>query len=248
MRIFYNLENKDEWAFIDEVIILNVENRYPLVKKFKTIDISGKDGSLVVDETYPPREITVHFLVKEENSKEFNRVIKKLKLKLAKIKQIYFSDYNTNYYLNVRIKSFKTPHLTSSRGVGSFIFYCEDPFYYSKNILNNSYDFTDLPIKIVKFESYLLNDYKKIILQNDKKGTKVIYNGNFKKNSYFEFHGLDFITINKEHIEEKLDFVESDVDFEKNITLGDEITFYGITEKGEKIKDFLDLSFRGRYL
>lgn len=246
MKIIFNKNDKNNKFTLEDKVdgytTVNIENRTLFVPKIKTLDIKGRDGALIVDRKYPPREVTVHFLLKANNALEFNEKLKKINAILQKDYYSFGVD-NEEGYLHGVVTKIKPPPINRFRGVGSFTFYCDDPFYKKDYIVAFAED--EIKIKADGNISFLyisigdIKSFKKIKLVNETNGKKIIFNGNYTKiedkaNMVQVF--FSWYRYNDENLMKDLDFVESDVEDFIKVSKDDVIKAYVYNENEEEFQ------------
>lgn len=119
---------------IDNVLPLyetvNVEGRGISGLDVDLIEIEGKDGDYLNNISIPPKNITVHFLIKANKSSEYISTLRKLN-KILNIKNtVRFSFLDEAGYREGILTEVTNPPFDYFQGVGSFTIHCLEPYLY----------------------------------------------------------------------------------------------------------------------
>lgn len=117
--------------------IFNGVNLDKTIPGFTTVNITGREliapeliivNGKVVDKKYPPRTITVNFMINGKNKDEFRESLANLNsaLQTNSDKKLQFTDEDWEY--EGRLSGVVNPPVDYFQGVGSFNIYCEFPF------------------------------------------------------------------------------------------------------------------------
>lgn len=197
---------------IESFMTVNVEGRQLLSRKLETVNVPGRDGDIIIAGTYPPREITVHFMISDYRNSFFLEKIRRLNEILYTDEEVKFSFNDEDGYRVGRLSNVSDPAYDSNIGFGKFTIHCSDPFLYG-HLRKTQSKIDELklkkyPIKIEKIK-ILSAETKKLVLTNKIKGTKIILNGDFKARDEVIIT-KDKITVNGQNRMYWLDFVNSD--------------------------------------
>lgn len=215
---------------IESFMTVNVEGRQLLAPNLETVNIPGRNGDIVIGGTYPSRDITVHFMIKDYRNVFFLEKIRRLNEILYTNREVEFSFLDEDGLRYGRLSEIEDPEYDSNLGFGKFTIHCSDPFLYGelKKTQNKieKFKLKKYPVKIEKIVIFTI-ETKKLVITNKTRGTKIILNGNFENWDRIQIT-KDKITKNEigkndENIISWLDFVNSDYqNFEAYS--GDEIT------------------------
>lgn len=197
---------------IESFMTVNVEGRQLLSRKLETINVPGRDGDIIIGGTYPPREITVHFMISDYRNAYFLEKIRRLNEILFTDKEVEFKFNDEDGYRIGRLSATDDPAYDSNVGFGKFTIHCADPFLYGHlRKTNTKIDRLKLkkyPVKIeeIKITAPATN---KLVVTNKNRGTKIILNGYFKSGDEIIIT-KNKITVNGQNRMYWLDFVNSD--------------------------------------
>lgn len=113
---------------IEKYMTINVEGRDLYAPELDIIEKVGGDGSFIMGQRYKPRIIKVYFVLMTESNSDKRDKLNKLKLLLNtnEDKKIKFGD-EEGYWIG-RFYSQENIKYDSVNGVGSFSFYCKNPY------------------------------------------------------------------------------------------------------------------------
>ena len=268
MYDFQPLDSYDENEYVSSVAIsLNGRKLDTLIPHYRTIsvtgreligyrissldDIPGRDGSLVLEKTLPPRIITVRFLISCPDSSEFRRAFNALNEELYRAhiggdSEITFDD-EPDYYFIGTPGSVDEPPTNVNETIGQFSIYCWSPYKTKLEPLEftssgtsltigNPSDGSIYPLKLDSI-SMTTVETDKVVVSNGKTGRKIILNREFLDGQTLKITP-DGITLNGANITDSLDFVESDWhDF--TIHLGDTINTTPTMSRTVKVRERL---------
>ena len=199
-------------GILRDYMTVNVEGRQLISPKLDTQLIKGRDGDVVLNQNYPPRDITVHFLLRAKNNYEFLKRIKELNSILMTNEDVEFSFDDEEGFRFGRVSEVDDPPYDSNVGIGKFTIHCQNPFIYSKSRISTGtipkLEYKNYYVKIDSIE-LTTNTTSKIVVKNETRGTKIILNGSFSSGQKL-FISEDKILLNGENKLMWLDFVESD--------------------------------------
>lgn len=112
---------------IDHYQTTNVENRGTISPLLNTLEIEGRDGSIVTSKQLPPREIEVEFVIKANNNAERLKATNDLTILLQSLGDVAFSfsdEQGTRYGQLSAIEDIDYDYF---QGVGHFTLYCQNP-------------------------------------------------------------------------------------------------------------------------
>lgn len=197
---------------IESFMTVNVEGRQLLSPILDTVSVPGRNGDVILGGTYPPRDITVHFMISDYRNAYFLEKIRRLNEILYTDKEVEFKFNDEDGYRVGRLSSAEDPDYDSNLGFGKFTIHCADPFMYG-HLRKTTGKIDELKLKKypVKIEEIkiLSAETKKLVLTNKNKGTKIILNGDFKTGDEVIIT-KDKITVNGQNRMYWLDFVNSD--------------------------------------
>lgn len=197
---------------IESFMTVNVEGRQLLSPILDTVSVPGRNGDVILGGTYPPREITVHFMISDYRNAYFLEKIRRLNEILYTDKEVEFKFNDEDGYRIGRLSSIEDPDYDSNLGFGKFTIHCADPFLYG-HLRKTQSKIDELKLKKypVKIEEIkiLSAETKKLVITNKNKGTKIILNGNLKAGDEVIIT-KDKITVNGQNRMVWLDFVNSD--------------------------------------
>lgn len=197
---------------IESFMTVNVEGRQLLAPKLETVNIPGRNGDVVIGGTYPPRDITVHFMIRDYKNSFFLEKIRRLNEILYTDKEVKFSFLDEDGYRVGRLSEVDDPDYDSNLGFGKFTIHCSDPFLYGELKLTTSkiekFKLKKYPVKIENI-TLVIPETKKLVITNKTRGTKIILNGDFKYGNVVKIT-KDKITVNRQNRMNWLDFVNSD--------------------------------------
>lgn len=197
---------------IESFMTVNVEGRQLLSRKLETVNIPGRDGDIIIGGTYPPREITVHFMISDYRNSFFLEKIRRLNEILYTDEEVKFSFNDEDGYRIGRLSNVSDPAYDSNLGFGKFTIHCADPFMYGRlRKTTGKIDELKLkkyPAKIeeIKITAPVTN---KLVITNKNTGKKIILNGSFAAGDEVIIT-KDKITVNGQNRMYWLDFVNSD--------------------------------------
>lgn len=203
-----NLDKK-----LKNYMTVNVEGRQLFAPNLNTVSVPGRDGDIVIDKTYPARDIKVYFLMYAENNEEWLKQIKELTNALQSKGDIWFSFADEEGFRYGQLASFEDPPYDSNIGIGSFTLHCQDPFLYSdiKTASNGmpelKYNFYD--IKIERIEGLVKYTCDKVIIVNQTRGLHITLNGRFNQGDKV-IMTKDGIRRNNTNIIKYVDYLNSD--------------------------------------
>lgn len=197
---------------IESFMTVNVEGRQLLSPIIDTVSVPGRNGDVILGGTYPPREITVHFMISDYRNAYFLEKIRRLNEILYTDKEVEFKFNDEDGYRIGRLSNTEDPDYDSNLGFGKFTIHCADPFLYG-HLRKTQSKIDELKLKKypVKIEEIkiLSAETKKLVITNKNKGTKIILNGNLKAGDEVIIT-KDKITVNGQNRMYWLDFVNSD--------------------------------------
>lgn len=197
---------------IESFMTVNVEGRQLLSRKLETVNIPGRDGDIIIGGTYPPRDITVHFMISDYRNSFFLEKIRRLNEILYTDEEVKFSFSDEDGYRIGRLSNVSDPAYDSNIGFGKFIIHCADPFLYG-HLRKTLSKIDELKLKKypVKIEEIKITapETNKLVITNKNKGTKIILSGDFKAGDEVIII-KDKITVNGQNRIYWLDFVNSD--------------------------------------
>lgn len=197
---------------IESFMTVNVEGRQLLSPILDTVSVPGRNGDVILGGTYPPREITVHFMISDYRNAYFLEKIRRLNEILYTDKEVEFKFNDEDGYRIGRLSNTEDPDYDSNLGFGKFTIHCADPFLYG-HLRKTQSKIDELKLKKypVKIEEIkiLSAETKKLVITNKNKGTKIILNGNLKAGDEVIIT-KDKITVNGQNRMYWLDFVNSD--------------------------------------
>ena len=197
---------------IESYMTVNVEGRQLLSPILDTVSVPGRNGDVILGGTYPPRDITVHFMISDYRNAYFLEKIRRLNEILYTDKEVEFKFNDEDGYRIGRLSSTEDPDYDSNLGFGRFTIHCADPFMYGHLRKTNS------KIDELKLKKYPVNIEEikitasatnKLVVTNKYKETKIILNGDFKAGDEVIIT-KDKITVNGQNRMYWLDFVNSD--------------------------------------
>lgn len=197
---------------IESFMTVNVEGRQLLSRKLETVNVPGRDGDIIIGGTYPPREITVHFMISDYRNSFFLEKIRRINEILYTDEEVKFSFNDEDGYRIGRLSNISDPAYDSNLGFGKFTIHCADPFMYG-HLRKSKGKIDRLKLKKypVKIEEIKINapGTNKLVVINKNRGTKIILNGDFKAGDELIIT-KDKITVNGQNRMYWLDFVNSD--------------------------------------
>lgn len=197
---------------IESFMTVNVEGRQLLSPILDTVSVPGRNGDVILGGTYPPREITVHFMISDYRNAYFLEKIRKLNEILYTDKEVEFKFNDEDGYRIGRLSNTEDPDYDSNLGFGKFTIHCADPFMYG-HLRKTQSKIDELKLKKypVKIEEIMITGVatNKLVITNKNKGTKIILNGDFKAGDKVVITKYK-ITINGQNRMYWLDFVNSD--------------------------------------
>lgn len=197
---------------IESFMTVNVEGRQLLSRKLETVNVPGRDGDIIIGGTYPPREITVHFMISDYRNAYFLEKIRRLNEILYTDEEIKFSFNDEDGYRIGRLSNVSDPAYDSNLGFGKFTIHCADPYIYGY-LRKSKGKIDELKLKKhpVKMEEIKITapGTNKLVVTNKNRGTKIILNGDFKAGDKVVIT-KDKITVNGQNRMYWLDFVNSD--------------------------------------
>lgn len=213
---------------IESFMTVNVEGRQLLAPKLETVNIPGRNGDVIIGGTYPPRDITVHFMIRDYKNSFFLEKIRRLNEILYTDKEVKFSFRDEDGFRIGRLSEVEDPEYDSNLGFGKFTIHCSDPFLYGELKNTDSkiekFKLKKYPVKIEKIKIFT-RETKKLVITNKTRGTKIILNGNFNSGEVIRIT-KDKITVMGRNRMNWLDFVESDY-HNFGLFSGDEINVSG---------------------
>jgi predicted phage tail component-like protein len=220
----FNGRNLDR--IIDGYSTINVEGRQMFSPSLSYQRVRGRDGDILIEDSYPSREIKVHYLIKAENNQWFLKKMKLLTMYLQSKEDVEFSFADEQGVRFGRLSSFDDPPFDSNVGIGKFTIHCSDPYLYSK-IRSDTNQIRDLvydyyPIRPESIEMTLTSSANKLVLKNITRGLRIVLNTDFKAGDKVTFKDWK-VYKNKENILSMLDYVESDY-FDFDIYARDKIS------------------------
>lgn len=197
---------------IESFMTVNVEGRQLIAPNLETVNIPGRNGDVIIGGTYPARDITVHFMIKDSKNSFFLEKIRRLNEILYTDKEVKFSFLDEDGFRIGRLSEVDDPEYDSNLGFGKFTIHCSDPFLYGELKLTKSkiekFKLKKYPVKIESIVLFV-PETKKLVITNKTRGTKIILNGNFDNFDRIQIT-KDKITLNDRNIMNWLDFVNSD--------------------------------------
>lgn len=201
---------------IDGYMTINVEGRGLLGRVISSVDVPGRDGVVILSQKLSARTITVHYLLKADNSKFFLERLMKLHDLLKADNDVIFKFGDEEYFRHGRLTDAKDPPHDYFQGVGSFTLLCQDPYKY-KNIeslvgLDITAPGTSLyPYKIQSISVTFPADRTGLEIHNVTTGRKIILTGEFNAGQVLQILPSDGkILLNNQNIMNRLDFEATD--------------------------------------
>ena len=197
---------------IDGYTTINVDGRGLFSPSLNVVTVPGKDGGFVLDQQYPPKQITVYFLLKAFQDKVFRERLNKLHALLKSEEDVKFSFGDEKGYRLGRLSEVTNPPYNQNAGVGSFVLYCQKPFLYSDNKERNFTGSTST-IKDIEVDSLTITcdaPADNLKITDKKTGAQLLVLESFSEGDIVL---IDFqnnrITKNKANITQKVDFTKS---------------------------------------
>ena len=200
-------------SYLDNYMTLNVEGRQLFSPKLDRVEVPGRDGDIVVDKTYPSRDIKVHYLMTADKNEDWLKQTKLLNMLLQSDEEVEFYFDDELGYRYGQLSEFEDPPYDRNTGIGKFTIHCQDPFLYSDvktstgKIPDLEYDYYD--VKIESIEVKVSTSISKLVVRNTTRGSKIILNGSFRSGDNVVIT-KDKITVNGQNRLTWLDYVESD--------------------------------------
>lgn len=205
---------------LDQVIpgymTVNVDGRGMLNRVINSVEIPGRDGSFILGQKLPPREITVFYQLKGSNAKDFLTKLNSLHDALKTDQDIKIKFGDEDFYRYGRVSSVKNPPYDNFIGFGSFVFLCQDPYKY-KDITNLSgTSVTAPPGEIYPFliktiTMTIPSNRTGLTINNISTGKKIVLTGNFTTNQILVINLQDgTITLAGQNAMNRLDYINSD--------------------------------------
>lgn len=140
-----------EALFIDGVAIedaiegyttLTVSGRELMGQELNTVRRIGSDGAIYLNESYPPRTITIQYELKAKDNQDFRLKFERLnQLLTGGEKELKFAD-DMEYSFKGALSEVSDVPKGRNVVIGTFSFYCSDPFKYSEQIITEGLGFT----------------------------------------------------------------------------------------------------------
>lgn len=197
---------------IESFMTVNVEGRQLLSPILDTVSVPGRNGDVILGGTYPPREITVHFMISDYRNAYFLEKIRRLNEILYTDNEVAFKFYDEDGYRIGRLSGIEDPDYDSNLGFGKFTIHCADPFMYGQlRKTNAKIDELKLKKYPVKIEEIKITTpaTSKLVITKKNTGKKIILNGSFAAGDELIIT-KDKITVNGQNRMYWLDFVNSD--------------------------------------
>lgn len=214
MYTFFN--NKTLEDVVPGYTTANVEGRGILNRSLITVDIPGRNGSYVLDQKLPPREIIVHYRMTADNSIEFLEQMNILHEVLTTDGDVEFQFSDEIEYRKGRLIASEDPPYDYFRGFGSFTMFCQDPFKYRDISEITGADVTTggfglYPYKINSISAAIATTRTGFEVLNFNTGRKILLTGSFTAGQKLVISPESgAITLNGQNIKERLDFIASD--------------------------------------
>ncbi|WP_435029637.1 distal tail protein Dit [Levyella massiliensis] len=224
METIINNNNLDQ--LLDGYTTANVEGRLMLSSSLDTQSVPGRNGDVVMAQTLPAREITVHFVLKAKNSVGYIKKCRELNKLIQTDRESKLSFSDEKGFWRVYSSKVDAPPYDWKEGTGAITFHCADPFLHGE-----IKQFKDLSSKAnsnayaLRLNKALLEANGKVILKNATTGVRIAF---VKALTGQLLITQDAITLNGENIVPSLDIQSSTW---KGFTIhpGDTITAEGAT-------------------
>lgn len=227
METFFN--NKKLEDVVPGYTTANIEGRGILDRSLTTVDIPGRNGTYVIDQKLPPREIVVHYRMTANNSIEFLDQMDILHEALTTDGDVEFQFSDEAEYRKGRLVYSEPPPFDYFRGFGSFTIFCQDPFKYRdiSNIVGSDVTtggFSLYPYKINSISVTITAPRTGFEVMNVSTGRKILLTGPFTAGQKIVMNPENgILTLNGQNIMDRLDFIASDW-HEFKIRQGDRVT------------------------
>ena len=214
MKTIYNNQSLDD--MVPGFTTVNVEGRGILPRRISPIDVQGRDGAKVIDQSLPIRELTVHYRMLAKNSVEYLEQINILHDYLHTKEDVVVEFTDEMHYRMGRLSSTEAPPYDFYRGFGSFTVLCQDPYKYrdlSPATGSSLSRFTDSQhnFKINSITATVATNRTGFEITNIATGRKIILTGALTAGQKIVMKPDDgILTINGQNAMNRLDFIASD--------------------------------------
>lgn len=201
---------------VDGYVTINVEGRGVLNRVLSTVDVPGRDGTVVTDQRLPARPITVYYLLKALNSRLFQQNLNYFHDLLKSDGDVVIQFGDEDYYRFGRLSETENPPYDSLQGIGSVMLLCQDPYKYRdiEAISGTSVTLSGgslYPYRIRKIEVTITENRTGFQITNSVTGRKIILTGEFTAGQVLQILPEERnILLNGQGIMNRLDYVHSD--------------------------------------
>lgn len=207
----------------------NVEGRGVLDRDLTLVNVPGRDGPYVLDQTLPARTLRIHYRLVADRASDFLQRLNALHdaLHIEGDSIIQLSD-ETHYRMG-RLHKADDPPYDAYRGFGSFDLLCADPYKYKDLPAQSGTSLTasgatTYPHRIRSIAATLTAGQEGLTISNITTGRRIVLTGAFSAGqTLLILPGDGRILLNGQNIMSRLDYITSDWhDFE--IYSGNQIT------------------------
>lgn len=142
-------ENRSVSDLSSVALIINDKNIDELIDGYRTLKVSGREtlsnelepestheGSIIVDERLPARELTITYAMEAEDNQTLQNKFKELRKLLTGDLKVTFLDEGGTFYFG-KLSTMEIPPDDSRHFVSSFTIHCPSPFKYGSLIITN---------------------------------------------------------------------------------------------------------------
>ena len=196
-------------------LTVNVEGRGILERVINNIDIPGRDGTFILNQKIPVRELTVYFQIKGTNASDYLTKLTALHNALKTDGDVTIKFGDEAYYRKGRLSTADNPPYDYFIGIGSFTLICQDPYKYKDitNLVGTSITFPAGQIYpyLIKTITITTAATTGLTINNTTTGKKIVLTGSFTAGQTLIIKLQEWaITLNGQNIMNRLDFINSD--------------------------------------
>lgn len=210
-NLTFNGQNLD--ATLAGYVTANVEGRGLLDREVNSINIPGRDGSFILTQKLPARQIQVYFLLKASNARDKQNKLTTLSNALKTDGDVLFKFGDEDYHRYGRLSEAEDPPYDQKEGIGSFLLYCQDPYKYKtvSTLIGTSITLPTGPAYPYKLNQIQLTPGARtgLTINNVTTGRKIVLTGAFTAGQVLQIRPSE-ILLDGQNIMNRLDFINSD--------------------------------------
>lgn len=126
----FNGKNLD--TLIEGYTTINVDGRSVISPNLSLTTIEGRDGDIVNSKSYPAKNITIYFLIKAKNDKEYRSILSKMNLMLITREDVQFSFGDEIGYRTGQLVAIEAPPFNVNQGIGKIVIHCQKPLRFEE--------------------------------------------------------------------------------------------------------------------